>query len=223
MILRKIIALFATCHILLILIYFIICLRTPSLLNFIILFAIIYLFPIAIFRVQDYFCPLKEGRFDFQTKAYCPWWGAHQIQQVYAAVPHLEGLLRIIPGAYSFWLRLWGAKIGKQVYWTPRVEIIDRMLLEVGDYTIFGHLAACCCHLIGTKNNQLILSVGKVRIGKQVMVGAGSRLGPGTIISDKINIPVCTDLLLDQHVQNQNQMKKNHYDPLQRQVEPASN
>lgn len=184
--------------------------------NLFIFMMVLYCLPPLAFRIQNIFAPLEEGEFDFSKKAYCPWWGAHQMQQVYAAVPHLEGILRIVPGLYSCWLRLWGAKIGKNVYWTPRVEIIDRMLIEVGDYTIFGHQSACCSHLISKKNNTITLKITKVRFGKSVLVGAGSRLGPGTKIYDNIQLPVCTDLLMDQHIQSEAQLKKVHHDPILR-------
>lgn len=39
----------------------------------------------------------------------------------------------LIPGIFSCWLRLWGAKVGRDVYWTTRLEIADRSLLEIGD------------------------------------------------------------------------------------------
>ncbi|MCS5710316.1 hypothetical protein [Candidatus Berkiella aquae] len=191
---------------------------SPSMIWFAGLLFSIYFLPIIVFRLQDIFVPLQEGKFDFDEHPYCPWWGAHQIQQLYAAVPFLEGLLRIIPGAYSFWLRLWGSKIGKQVYWTPRIEIVDRSLLEIGDYVIFGHRAACSSHIISQKNNKLRLQIGKVRLGKRVLVGAGVRLGPGTIIADNISIPVCSTLLIDQHIESQDQLKAVHHDPIPRPI-----
>lgn len=178
----------------------------------------IYGLPLVAFQIQEYFVPLKEGKFDFNEQRYCPWWGSHQMQQVYSAIPFLEGILRIIPGAYSCWLRLWGSKIGKQVYWTPRIEIVDRSLLEIDDYVIFGHRSACSSHIITYKDHKLELQIGKVRLGKSVLVGAGSRLGPGTQVAEKITIPICCILLIDQHVAFQEQLKAVHHDPIQRPV-----
>lgn len=188
----------------------------PTFTHFVLILFAIYLFPIAIFRLQNSIVPLKEDKVVFMGSGFCPWWGAHQIQQVYSAIPFLEGVLRIIPGVYSFWLRLWGSKIGKQVYWTPRIEIVDRSLLEIGDYVIFGHRAATSSHIIKQSEGKLILQVGKVRLGKNVLIGAGARLGPGTIVADNISIPINTILLIDQHVEYQEALQKAHHDPLPR-------
>lgn len=209
-------ALFASVHLLFIafsVTYFI---KQPSLVALAGFIFSLYFLPVVCFRIQNLLVPLESGTFDFSAPRYCPWWGAHQMQQVYAAAPHLEGLLRIIPGVYSTWLRLWGSRVGKSVYWTPRVQVIDRTQLQVGDNCVFGHQCGTCAHVIYHKDGKLKLKVGLIKIGKNVLVGAGSRLGPGTIIVDNINIPVCTDLMLDQHVTSQNQLKKVHHDPLPR-------
>lgn len=218
---RQLIVFFPVIHLGLILLCFGTLIQSLSFSSIVIFLAVVYLFPIICFQIQDFFIPLKEGRFDFSRNRYCPWWGTHQMQQVYAAIPHLEAVLRIVPGAYSIWLRLWGAKIGKHVYWTPRIEVIDRNLIEIGNNSIVGHRAAMCSHLISKENGKLVLTARKVRIGHAVMVGAGSRLGPGTTISDHITVPVCTDLLLNQHIIHSEQLKKNHYDPISRPVEPT--
>ena len=59
----------------------------------------------------------------------------HQLQVLYSAFP----ALRLVPGLYSAWLRLWGSRVGRAVYWTPQVKITDRGLLKVGDGVVFGH------------------------------------------------------------------------------------
>src|SRR5262249_28318299 len=95
------------------------------------LFAPLYPLPAARFRVHDLLWPLVEGRSRLDAPGYSPWWGGHQFQVMYTAFPALEAALRLVPGAYSAWLRLWGSRIGRRVHWTPRVEITDRSLLEV--------------------------------------------------------------------------------------------
>ncbi len=67
-----------------------------------------------------------------------------------------------------------------------------------------------------------MLQIGKVRLGKNVLVGAGARLGPGTIVADKISIPINTILLLDQHVECQDVLQKVHHDPLPRSYKPEA-
>src|SRR6266498_3087906 len=101
--------------------------------------AIVYLAPVLAFRLHQAIWPMVIGDSDIGTGRYVPWWGAHQLQVIYIAVPQLEALLRLVPGLYSAWLRLWGARIGRRVYWTPLVDIGDRSLLDIGDGAIFGH------------------------------------------------------------------------------------
>jgi len=103
--------------------------RDPSLAGLITVVFVWYLLPPLCFRLHDWMCPLRVGREDLcDSSKYSAWWGSQQFQIVYAAIPQLEILLRLIPGAYSAWLRLWGSRIGRGVYWTPVLEVIDRSL-----------------------------------------------------------------------------------------------
>ena len=63
--------------------------------------------------------PLHQRLSRLSDRTYAPWWGMHQIQVLYIAIPQLEAVLRLVPGLYSQWLRLWGSKVGRRVYWTP--------------------------------------------------------------------------------------------------------
>lgn len=156
--------------------------------------ATVYLLPVACFRLHQLAWPLLEGRTQLDAPAYVPWWGAHQFQLMYTAFPALEAALRLVPGMYSAWLRLWGSRIGRGVHWTPRVEISDRSLLEVGDGVIFGHRSACYAHLVQRRSGGLILYLRRIRIGQGVQLGAGSRLGPGAAIAAGVVLPALTDV-----------------------------
>lgn len=144
----------------------------------------LYLLPPLTFWLHQRRWPVQEGTRRLVGQGYEPWWGSHQIQALYVAVPTLEAVLRLVPGLYSAWLRLWGSRIGKRVIWTPRVEIIDRNLLEVGDDVVFGHFAAVSGHLIQPTRSNLLLYVERVHIGSHAFLGAGSVLGPGSVIAD---------------------------------------
>lgn len=146
---------------------------------------VIYAFPLLIHKIHDHFYPIKEGISYLQGNEYSPWWGSHQIQSIYITFGVLESVLRLIPGAFSLWLRLWGAKVGKNVYWTPKVEIADRSLIEIGDNVIFGQSCGILSHVVKPKKQNLMLYVKKVKIGNNVFLGAGSYLGPGVFIEDK--------------------------------------
>jgi hypothetical protein len=154
----------------------------------------VYLLPVLCFRVHDAVWPLVEGRSRIDAPGYSPWWGGHQFQVMYSAFPALEAALRLVPGLYSAWLRLWGSRVGRAVYWTPLVEITDRSLLDVGDGVVFGHRVACYGHLIKRRRDGLVLYVRRIRIGAGAMLGAGSRLGPGAHLDDGVDLPLLTDV-----------------------------
>jgi hypothetical protein len=156
---------------------------------------------------MNIFFPLKEGVFDIMAKGYSPWWGSHMFQVVYMSCPFLEGILRVIPGAYSFWLRLWGSKVGKNVYWTPNIELDDRSLLDIGNNCIVGHKLHFLPHVITPRDGKMSLLFKKITIGNNCFLGAGSRLGPGVMMDDDTSIPILTDGQIDQHFKTGNHIK----------------
>lgn len=158
---------------------------------------IIYLLPPLLFRLYTMKYPLHSGIWFLNQPLRSDWWIAHQLQLLYAALPALEAVLRVIPGVYSAWLRLWGARIGKRVHWTPSVDIIDRHMIEVGDDVVFGHRVTCSSHIITKKKNgNIVLIVRGVKVGKGVMIGAGARIGPGVIIPDHTIVPYSAEYKL---------------------------
>lgn len=145
---------------------------------------LVYLVPLALFRIHHLFFPIKEGEFDLSKKEYSPWWTGHMLQYPFIALPQLEALLHFFPGLYTLWLRAWGSKIGRNVFWTPRTEVIDRNLIEVGDNTLVGHMSILVAHLVETRSGVPKLVLMKVKIGAKCLVSADAQLGPGTVIPD---------------------------------------
>ena len=143
----------------------------------------LYGFPVVAYRLHNRVYPLSAGITYLQGQAYSPWWGGHQFQLVYIAFPALETLLRLVPGLFSMWLRLWGSQVGQQVYWTPGLEIADRGLLSIGDRVVFGHRVGLSSHIVKPKRDNLMLYVSPITIGDNSFIGAGSYLGPGTAVS----------------------------------------
>ena len=174
----------------------------PGVVSVMALLAVLYLVPVATFRLHGALWPLVEGASRIDAPRYAPWWGGHQCQLMYTALPALEAALRLVPGLYSRWLRLWGSRVGRGVYWTPLVEITDRSLLEVGDGVVFGHRVACYAHLVKRRDVGLVLYVRRIRIGDGVLLGAGSRLGPGVRIEDGAVLPVRTDVGVGRRIRN---------------------
>jgi UDP-3-O-[3-hydroxymyristoyl] glucosamine N-acyltransferase len=166
----------------------------PSPIQPFLLVVIIYLVPPLTFRLHRIFFPAVRSLTDLSERRYSPWWGAHQIQAIYIAIPQLEAVLRIVPGLYSAWLRLWGSKIGRRVYWTPNVEITDRQALEIGDRVVCGHQCKFLGHAIKPRGESLVLYSRTIKIGNDVFIGAGSRIGPGATVADGVFMPVLTDV-----------------------------
>ncbi len=143
----------------------------------------LYGFPVLVYRLHQQIYPLKNGISYLQGENYSPWWGSHQLQLIYIAFPALETLLRLVPGLFSIWLRLWGAQIGKQVYWTPGLEIADRGLLTIGDNVVFGHQVGLYSHIVKPRRDNLMLYLKPITIGDDSFIGAGSYIGPGATIT----------------------------------------
>jgi hypothetical protein len=173
---------------------------SPSILSALAILFSLYGLPVLVYRLHEWIYPLREGISYLCEKEYSPWWGSHQIQVIYIGIPALEAVLRLIPGVFSGWLRLWGAKVGRNVYWTPGLEIADRGLLEIGDRVVMGHRVGIYSHVIKPRKQDLMLYVKKVKIGNYVFVGAGSHLAPGVVIEDSIYISVSTNLYPNQKV-----------------------
>jgi hypothetical protein len=161
----------------------------------------VYLLPVTVYRLHDLAWPLRPGLSRLDTPAYSPWWGGHQFQVMYSALPALEAVLRLVPGLYSAWLRAWGSKVGRGVYWTPLVEITDRALLDIGDGVVFGHRVGCYAHFAVRRRGKLLLYVKPIRIGGGALLGAGSRLGPGAVIEAGADLAALTDVGMEQRVE----------------------
>lgn len=151
-------------------------------LDFLGLIGIVYIMPLIIHRIHFLFFPFSDGYWVLAEKKYNPWWASHMFQYPFIACPWIESLIHFVPGLYSMWLRAWGSKIGKGVFWTPRVEIVDRGLVEIGDRCVVGHITGMCSHMVADIDGKPSLVIKKIVLGEKVFVGADSQLGPGVIV-----------------------------------------
>lgn len=164
--------------------------RHPSLAGLILVLLVIYLLPPGLFRLYTFKYPIREGSWVLNPQRRNDWWIYFQLQMVYANTPVFESILRAIPYAYSAWLRLWGSKIGKGVYWTPNVEILDRHMMRIGDDVVFGHQAICSAHIVTRKRNgRLVLVLRAIEIGSNSLIGGEARIGPGVRIPENTLVP----------------------------------
>lgn len=164
--------------------------QQPAFSDIPVLLFIVYLIPLLIYRIHYFFMPFSDGFWDITEKKYNRWWGSHMIQFPFIACPWLESLLHFCPGLYSAWLRGWGSKIGKNIFWTPRIEIIDRGLVEIGDECVFGHLTILSSHMVAKIEGRPCLVVKTIKIGDKCFIGADSQFGPGVIVPDGTKLSV---------------------------------
>jgi putative colanic acid biosynthesis acetyltransferase WcaF len=88
----------------------------------------------------------------------------------------------------SFILRLFGAKVGKNVHIYPRVKIWAPWNFEAGDET-------------GIANDVILYSQGKISIGKRSVISQGSHLAAGTHDYTEIGFPLVTrPIIIGDHV-----------------------
>lgn len=189
--LEKIAMLFPTVHLFLIILSAGFVLTRADLLSVTLSFFIIYLLPLSLWCLIKIKYPIKKGFSEIGQKSVDgnPWVVAHRLQYLYITFSAIEKILILIPGAFSCWLRLWGSQIGKNIIWTPRIQIIDRTDIVIGDNTFIGDLSYLSSHFIVRKKDKLFLFYDSVKIGTRVLIGAHCHLGPGARIKDQEFLP----------------------------------
>lgn len=140
----------------------------------------LYLIPPLAARMARPRAMLRDQRYLVGSPGFLRWWYASQWQVVFNRLPWLEELLRLAPGAYSLWMRLWGARIGRLVYWSPGVTVFDRSFLDVGDQAVIGAGTTLCPHFLArsaTGMTELVLA--PIVVGRDALVGGMSLLPAG--------------------------------------------
>lgn len=113
------------------------------------------------------------------------WFVSYQLQQMYTSFPFFERVLKLIPGFYSAWLRLWGAQIGSKVNWTAGCEIVDRPHVTIGDKCLIGNQTYISAHIIKKKNDKYLLFIKDVFVGNNVVCAFQCTLAPGAKVHDE--------------------------------------
>jgi hypothetical protein len=154
----------------------------------------LFLVPPLVVRLATLWKPLRTGLVDPGSRAFLFWWFTAQWQVLFARLPALEEMMRMVPGLYSLWLRLWGARVGALVYWSPGVVILDRPLVRIGSRVIVGTAARLNPHALAPNGpRNLMLYLAPITIGDDVLIGASSQLLPGCeIASGEVTPPFRT-------------------------------
>ena len=157
--------------------------------------ATLFLLPPLLARLTLILSPIRQGVIMNGSADFFKWWGIFNLQMIFCRLPILEELIRIIPGAYSAWLRLWGARIGRLTYWAAGMTILDRSFIQVGDDVIFGAGVRINPHVMNrNEQGQVQLLLADVVIGHGAIIGGYSLLTTGTIIAPGENTRACLQL-----------------------------
>jgi acetyltransferase-like isoleucine patch superfamily enzyme len=144
---------------------------------------LLYLVPPLIARVILLSSNFQSPEIEIGSRAFFQWWALFQIQILFCRFPALEEILRLVPGVYSLWLRLWGARIGRLTYWSPGAFISDRSFLSLGHDVVIGAGVRLIPHLIHRDTSGKIrLTLARIEIGDRSIIGGYSILSAGTIV-----------------------------------------
>ncbi len=143
----------------------------------------LYLAPPVLAQLVRRLVSVPEGKIGLNTPGFLGWWATAQFQMIFNRLPLLEEVLRLVPGLYSNWLRLWGSRIGRLTFWAPGVAVLDRGYLDIGDDVVFGAGVRLNGHvLLRNPDGALELALGRIRIGGGASIGGYSLLTAGTEI-----------------------------------------
>jgi hypothetical protein len=162
----------------------------PSLWGAALLLLVLYALPPMVQRVMFRWAPLKQGIACIDGRVFCPWLASHHIQAFYDALPYLEALLRVIPGFYSMWLRMWGSRVGYGVEWPVRIDVLDRGLMDIGNRVVFSREIEFSAHArrkLGEGKSSVLVRM--VRIGSYAFIGAGARISAGASVPSNASVP----------------------------------
>ena len=145
---------------------------------------LLYGMPPLLGRCLLLFMTKPTGTVPVGSRTFFLWWALFQFQMLFSRFPFLEELLRTIPGLYSFWLRLWGARIGGTTFWSPGTVVTDRSFLDIGNNVIFGAGVRLNPHVLDKdEDGGFRLWLETIKVGDGTMVGGYSLLTAGTQIA----------------------------------------
>jgi acetyltransferase-like isoleucine patch superfamily enzyme len=146
-------------------------------------FLFLYLAPPLLARVILLTSSFRNHHIEIGSRTFFQWWALFQLQILFCRLPAFEELLRLLPGCYSLWLRLWGARIGRLTYWAPGTFISDRSFISIGDDVVLGAGVRLVPHLIHRSASGTIqLTLARIEIHDRSIIGGYSILSAGTVV-----------------------------------------
>jgi hypothetical protein len=154
---------------------------------------VLYVLPALTARMVNALAPVPLGRIPVGTRPFFTWWTLANLQMLFCRLPMLEEILRLIPGVYSGWLRLWGSRVGRLTYWGAGLRILDRSFLRIGDDVVFGAAVRLNPHVLArNEQGELELLLAPIVVGDRTLVGGYSLLTAGTEIAAGECTRACT-------------------------------
>ncbi len=142
---------------------------------------VLYLLPPLAARVIVNVFPFRSTVIASGSVDFFKWWALFSMQVLFCRLPFLEEAMRLIPSAYSAWLRLWGSRIGRLVYWSPGTSVLDRSFIDIGDNVIFGAAVRMNPHvMVRNEQGELALLLATVKVGARTIVGGYTLLTAGS-------------------------------------------
>ncbi|MEJ2111622.1 MAG: hypothetical protein P8Z37_17275 [Acidobacteriota bacterium] len=146
---------------------------------------VLFIVPALVVRIIMKGFPLRSTVINIGSTDFFKWWAMLNLQVLFCRLTILEETMRFVPALYSAWLRLWGSKIGRLVYWAPGTRILDRSFLDIGDDVIFGAGVRLAPHvMIRNKQGKMEVLLAPVKVGSRAVVGGYSLLTAGTELAE---------------------------------------
>ena len=150
----------------------------------------LYLLPPLCCRLALMLIGKPQGEVDDSSPVFMRWWLVSQLQVLYSRIPLLEEILRIVPGLYSLWLRLWGARVSLFIYWSPGVQVFDRYHLTIDSGVVIGGGCRIGAHAMRRNDDgSFYLVVAPLVIERDCVIGFNAALGPGVHVYSGETIP----------------------------------
>ena len=151
--------------------------------RFILFMFTLYLLPALLVRLVMRIGGRPQGLLHQDSGGFKRWWFAFQCQTVFNRLPWLEELLRLVPGLYALWIRLWGGRMSPRCYIAPGATLLDRWAVEVQAGAVLGYGCLLVAHL-GTRDvdGRGMLLVAAPCVQQDAIVGGLAKLGPGAVL-----------------------------------------
>ncbi len=155
----------------------------------------LYLAPAVIGGIVTRAWPTPTGTFTLTDWGYRHWWLMLQLQLPFNRLPFLEEALRLVPGLYPLWIRLWGGQLSAKSFVGPGVMIGDRHLIRVGPRSVLGARAGFAGHIaFRDPAGRWQVIVAPCEVGADAIVGGDAGMGPGAVLADGATLPAARHL-----------------------------